>query len=285
VAAGGFVLAGRDGSYPGQPAKGQEVVRMGITEFESYRSYREFALSVTRQWRYSRTPKQAAFLEALLETSVTRQEVIPSATRLWRSQLDHAWHLEDLGGGVVEELPTPCDVARMKPLLDRAREGRANPKGIPHLYLATDHDTAVAEARPWIGSYVSIAQFALTRDVRVVKCVTDDHRMMMYLQEPKPEERERAVWRDIDRAFCEPVTHTDDTADYAPSQIVAEFFRENGLDGVAYGSSLGPGHNVVLFDTEAATLVNCGLVQVRAVKLDLSLAANPYFVAGATGPD
>lgn len=258
---------------------------MDITEFESYRSYREFALSVTRRWRYAREPKQAAFLEAVLATSVARQELIPSATRLWRSQLDHALHPEDLGGGVVEELPAPCDVARMKPLSDRAREGRANPKGIPYLYLATDQKTAVAEARPWIGSYVSIAQFALMRDVRVVNCVTDDHRIMMYLQEPEPEERERAVWRDIDRAFSQPVTHADDTADYAPTQIVAEFFRENGLDGVAYGSSLGPGHNVVLFDTEAATPVKCGLVQVRGVKLDLSLAANPYFVAGATGPD
>lgn len=255
---------------------------MDITEFESYRSYREFALSVTRRSRYTREPKQAAFLKAVLATSIARQEVIPSGTKLWRAQLDHALRPEDLGGGVTEELPAPCDVARMKPLPARAREGRANPKGIPYLYLATHQDTAVAEVRPWMGSYVSIGQFAVTRDARVVNCVTGDDRLMMYLQEPAPQERERAVWRDIDRAFSQPVTSGEDTADYAPTQVIAEFFRENGLDGIAYGSSLGPGHNVALFDTEAARLVNCGLVQVRGVKLDLSLAGNPYFVVGPT---
>ncbi|MBZ5669962.1 MAG: RES family NAD+ phosphorylase [Acidobacteriia bacterium] len=251
-------------------------------EFESYRSYRQFALSVTKRRRYARNPEQAAFLKAVLATSVARQEVIPSGSALWRAQLGHAWHPEDLGGGVVEELPAPFDVERMKPLRNRSRENRANPKGIPYLYLATDQDIAVAEVRPWIGSYVSIAQFALKRDVRVVNCVTDDHRLMMYFGEPEPEERERAVWRDIDRAFSQPVTPDDNTADYAPTQVVAEFFRENGLDGVAYGSSLGLGHNVALFDTEVAVLVNCGLRQIRGVKLDASPAANPYFVTDAS---
>jgi RES domain-containing protein len=169
----------------------------------------------------------------------------------------------------------------MKPLRDRAREGRANPKGIPYLYLATREETAVAEVRPWIGSYVSIAQFVLKRNVRVVNCMTDDQRSAMYLREPGAEERERAVWREIEHAFSQPATDCDDAADYAPTQVLAEFFRENGLDGVAYGSSLGPGHNIALFDTEAAALANCGLVQIRGVKLDFSGAANPYFVADA----
>src|SRR5712691_7735830 len=93
------------------------------------------------------------------------------------------------------------------------------------------------------GSYVSIAQFALKRDVRVVNCTTDDHRVMAYSREPEPEERERAVWGDIDGAFSQPATSGDETADYAPTQVIAEFFRENNLDGVAYGSSLGLGHN------------------------------------------
>jgi RES domain-containing protein len=248
-------------------------------EFESYRSYRQFALSVMKCWRYARSREQADFLKVVLATSVPRQEAIRSGAILWRAQLGHAWDREDLGGGVVNEVPGPFDVKRMKPVRDRAREGRANPKGIPYLYLATREETAVAEVRPWIGSHVSIAQFVLKRNVRVVNCMSDDQRSVMYLREPGPEERQRAVWRDIERAFSEPVTDSDDTADYAPTQVLAEFFRENGLDGVAYGSSLGPGHNIALFDAEAAALANCGLVQIRGVKLDFSAAANPYFAA------
>ncbi|MEX2663009.1 MAG: RES family NAD+ phosphorylase [Vicinamibacterales bacterium] len=125
---------------------------------------------------------------------------------------------------------------------------------------------------------MSIAQFNMMRDARIVNCTTDDQRIMIYSTEPEPEERARAVWRDIDHAFSRPVTAGDDTANYSPTQVIAEFFRENGLDGIAYGSSLGRGHNVALFDPDAAVLVNCGLVEIRGVNLDFSLAANSYFV-------
>ena len=47
----------------------------------------------------------------------------------------------------------------MKPLGGRATDGRANPRGIPCLYLATTKETAMSEVRPWIGSYVSAGQF------------------------------------------------------------------------------------------------------------------------------
>jgi hypothetical protein len=155
----------------------------------------------------------------------------------------------------------------MKPRTHHATEGRANPLGIPCPYAASHHETAIPEGRPWIGSYVSVAQFELQRDVHVVNCVTGDQRIMVYAGEPEPLERQRQVWQDIDRAFSQPVTRTDDVASYAPTQVIAEFFRENGLDGVAYGSSLGPGHNVALFDLNVANLVSRELVVIRSVKL------------------
>lgn len=248
-----------------------------MMEFASHRDYRAFAWAVTRERRYVRSPEQVQFLEAVLSTSVSRQETITTGSKLWRAQLGHALCPEDLGGGVVQELPAPLEVERMRPPSDRACEGRANPKGIPCLYLATHQQTAVAEVRPWIGSYVSIAQFVVKREARVINCTTDDHGSMFYSAEPEPEERERAVWRDIDKAFSRPVTSTDDKADYSPTQVIAEWFRERGLDGIAYGSSLGPGHNVALFDPEAAALTSCGLVEIRAVTLDFTFAANSYF--------
>ena len=144
----------------------------------------------------------------------------------------------------------------------------------------------MAEVRPWIGSYVSVAQFRVQRDLRVINCVTGKHRIMIYAEEPEPEERAAAVWQDIDQAFSRPVTSQDDTADYAPTQVLAEFFRESGLDGVAFGSALGAGHNIVLFDMAAAHLVNCSLFEIKGVTLTQSEAANPYFESfGNDGPD
>jgi hypothetical protein len=246
-----------------------------MAEFASYLSYQQFAESIRTRCRYGTDTGQVAFLKALIETSAARQQVIGVDSTLWRAQLGHGWYPgpdDDPG----EQDVAPHDSDRMKPLSGRAREGRANPKGIPFLYLGTNQETAIAEVRPWIGSYVSVAQFALSRDVRVLNCVTDDHRLMVYSREPEPEEGERAVWRDIDRAFSQPVTADEDTADYAPTQVIAEFVRGNGLDGIAYGSSLGPGHNIALFDMDVANVVGCGLFQIRGVKFDAIQAGNPY---------
>jgi hypothetical protein len=101
---------------------------------------------------------------------------------------------------------------------------------------------------------------------------------MVYFNEPDAPERERAVWRDIDRAFSRPAAVGDDVASYVPTQIMTEIFREDGFDGVAYGSSLGPGHNIALFDLDAADVLNCSLVEIGGLKLQYSQAANPYFV-------
>jgi hypothetical protein len=247
-----------------------------MAEFASYLSYQRFSESVRTRWRYASDPEQSEFLKVLLATSVSRQEVIPHGCFLWRAQIGQDWYPCASGEDPEEAQPALLPSDRMKPLRDRARENRANPKGIPYLYLSTNQDTAMAEVRPWVGSCVSVAQFVLERDVRVVNCVATDKRLLLYSQEPEPQERERAVWRDVDRGCSQPVVSGDDTADYVPTQIVAEFFRANGLDGVAYGSSLGLGHNVALFDLETASVVGCGLFQILAVKFEWTEAANPY---------
>jgi RES domain-containing protein len=246
--------------------------------FASHRAYWQFATTVTRTLRYSRDESQASFLAAVLETSKNRVERLQAGAHLWRARVGNGWRPQNVGDGLTEEFPSPLEPDEMKPRTDRAPEGRANPKGIPYLYLATHRDTAIAEVRPWMGSHVSIGEFVLTKDIRVVNAVTDDHRLVFYLSEPEPAEREQAVWRDIDRAFSRPVTQMEDSADYAPTQVLAEFFKENGLDGIAYGSALGAGHNVVLFDLGAARLRACGLAQIKRITFESSMDPDVYEV-------
>jgi len=169
----------------------------------------------------------------------------------------------------------------MIPLKNRAMEGRANPKGISYLYLANDQKTAVAESRASIGEAVSVGVFKVTRDLWVVDCsVKAAEFPSIYFKEPSSKKRTIAVWSDIDRAFSQPVNRSDDVADYAPTQILAELFKQNGFDGVAFRSSLADGHNLVLFDVEAATLTGCCLYQVTKFNLEFEQAGNPYVVDG-----
>lgn len=243
--------------------------------FKSWRDYWDFSREVTRGRRYLRSETVDAFLAEVAATSPSRIRELKKGFILWRAQLGHGWRHESQIG---EEVPGAFPEERMKPLTDRAKEGRVNAKGVPCLYLATTEDTAIAEVRPAVGSYVSAAQFEVTRKLRIMDCSVNAEGTAFYLEEPSEEEREKAVWNYIDRAFAEPTQPSEEVAEYVPTQVLAELFRTQGCDGVAYKSSLGKGYNVALFDLDAAELINCALYQVRGVSFDYGECDYRYFV-------
>lgn len=179
----------------------------------------------------------------------------------------------------VGEEPCPYHQKRMKPVLYFAAEGRANPKGIPYLYLATDKETAMSEVRPWIDSLISVGQFKTKKDLRLIDCsVHSGKGSVFYVEEPSDEKRALSVWSHIDKAFSEPGTSSNNTSDYVPTQILTELFKAEGYDGIVYKSSLSVGFNLVLFDIDAADITNCFLYNTESIAFKFNEAANPYFV-------
>jgi len=249
-----------------------------VVEFKSWRSYWNFELSVKRRSRYIHDDETKQFLEAILCTSEKRRKIVQCSSILWRAQIGHAVEPLYQNGEFIDEIPSPYPPERMKPVKNRAKEGRANPKGIPYLYLSTNRETALSEVRPWIGSLISVAQFRTKRDLKIVNCTVNTTSNKIYFEEPSAKDREQSVWTQIDKAFAKPVDPSDDIADYVPTQIIAELFRENGFDGLAYRSSLGKGHNIVLFDLNLADLINCFLFEVKSIDFHFEEAGNPYFM-------
>ena len=168
----------------------------------------------------------------------------------------------------------------MKPPEDRATEGRANPKGIPVLYLATQPKTAMSEVRPGLGSLVSCAQFKTVRPLKLVDfSVYHGRGPVFYSSEPDPPQKEKSVWIQIDRAFSEPTTFGDNTADYVPTQMIAELFKSEGYDGIAYKSAFDDdGYNVALFDLADAELIACALHEVKSLEFSFRQTDNPYWL-------
>lgn len=249
-----------------------------MPQFKSWRGFWEFEYAVKNRTRYVHAAEVEAFLNTVLQTTEKRVEVLAPEQILWRAQLGCDWEPIYEEGEYIDDNPTPHPPQRMKPLSGRASEGRANPKGLPYLYLATNRDTALAEVRPWIGSFISVGQFKTLRELRLVNCTTEQKSLRFYFKEPSAEKREESVWADIDRAFAKPVSPSDDIADYVPTQIIAELFKADNFDGVAYRSSLGDGHNVALFDLDMAELVSCFLFQVESISFEFKESANPYIV-------
>jgi RES domain-containing protein len=96
--------------------------------------------------------------------------------------------------------------------------GRANPPGIPYLYLATDPGTALAEMRPSVGQGMTVASFQIKKTVTVVLCRAGegDWEEAIFSENPSPQAVDKHVWNDISWAFSRPVRREDEASAYAP---------------------------------------------------------------------
>jgi RES domain len=249
--------------------------------FSSKNAFREFDRSVRRAYRFARTPAQTDFLNVLAQSSVGRVKKLNEGAHLYRAQLGHGWRKEEVSPGEFEEFPSALGEARMVPDPNLVGDGRVNAKGIACLYLSTKEETAALEVRPLIGSHVSIGVFRIMRDLRIVDCSEKlIGNLARYTKDAWTEEEiELQVWTDINNAFSAPVERSDAGLTYVPTQIIAETFRLQGYDGIAYKSGYGEdGYNVALFDVAVAKLKMCGLHRVDKMTVKLGMADNPYYV-------
>jgi len=233
----------------------------------------KFARSIRVQRRYVRDSATGSFLHAVVGSARSRETSVPVGAAFWRAQLGTKPERAPTVGELTEDfVQEPFDDARMKPLPDRATEGRLNPKGIPVLYVATHQATAVAEVRPWKGSFVSVGKFQSTRLARIVDATRTTARGDIGQDQMPAAELEKLIWGDIDHMLSRPTTRADDMADYAPTQVIAEVIREAGYDGIAYRSSYGIGHNIAFFDINVAKQISRHVVRVTDLTLALSIS-------------
>lgn len=261
-------------------------------EFSHWNSYSHFARYVSTVNRYILSEEQRTFLDTVLATIKGRDGVLKEGYVFYRAQLGiELYDRTDKDGNWIGEDICGFGATRMKPLTDRAREGRANSSGIPVLYVGTTVKTAISEVRPWIGANVSVAVCKLLRPLRMLDLSLGHGQSSLSGSilshvlggpEPTAQEKEKAVWVEIDNAFSTPVTQSDDRADYAPTQILAELFRSVGYDAIAYKSHFGDndkqlGYNIAIFDLSAVEIVSCAPYQVRAIQIESEQIGNAWY--------
>lgn len=238
---------------------------------ENFWPFLRFSETVRGRYRYVHSPGVQEFLRTLVETAESRVKTLPRDFVLWRAQLGYDIKnrkIDDPEIEILVEDQVPFCAERMKPRKNAAHEGRVNPKGIPCLYLATDQRTAMSEVRPWIGAAISLGEFHAARELKLVDMSVDasfqltaDH----YFGLVNRAELIKGNWAQVGKAFSTPVVDDPSTAEYIPTQIIAESFRRAGFDGISYNSALADGSNIALFDLDAASLVDCRLQQATKV--------------------
>lgn len=253
-----------------------------MAEFASTDAYHRFAETLKLKTRFVHDDAIRAFLATVMETSKSRRDSIEKSAVLFRAQRGYEWRKENEGQEDEDEVQDAFPPERMKPNADFAGDGRVNPRGIPCLYLASTKEAAMSEVRPWVGSYISLAQLKIMRELTVVDCSKDKRTFSHWLirsEDLPAQKREEIVWGEIAYAFSRPVTADEPITEYVPTQILAEAFRAHGYDGIVYRSLLGEGLNVALFDCGVAELINCGLYETNSVSFKFDQCSNPYFIS------
>lgn len=171
---------------------------------------------------------------------------------------------------------TPFDPSEMgTPPKRMASYGRANPAGIPYLYLGSTPHTAISEIRPHTGERVCVAEFRTRRYLDLV-----DLRNPKKIVSPFELEDATAIGQmrndlpflhRLGDELTRPVVPQAAAIDYTPSQYLCEFIKKCGYNGVVYRSSVSDGINLALFDPALAEpgIVNQYGVGCVSVSLDL----------------
>ena len=227
--------------------------------------YHEFEQRCRHEWRHCHDDAVHAFLDGLVTSAAQHEWVVQPTDVLWRAQLgcdeERTPSLDEEGGTL--DVAVAFDASRMMPSPGHSSDGRVSPRGIATLYTATDEATAVSEVRPHVGAAVTVSQMQPTRNLRVVDCHSRHGESAFFGisgRDPMAE-----AWVALNRAFARPLYDLARTDLYAPTQIVSEWFRRAGFDGVAFKSSLGPGKNVAVFDPTTAKPITGQVVDVRSI--------------------
>lgn len=252
--------------------------------FDDHMAFRSFSTAVRFKGRFALSSQTQDFLRVFRHQAKQRRYTLPENVILYRA-VCHYDEVELPDGGLDIR---PASEDRIRPKAELVTEGRANPKGIAYLYLASSIDTAISEVRPWLDEGISVAHFRTIREFSVVDLSKMHGQSSLSLltfpqlfgEKPiSPDLIDQCIWTEVDNAFSRPVSRSDSTSSYVPTQILAEALREDGYDGVIYKSSFGgeKGYNVALFDGSDTEIVKCSLHRIKAISIEHHEDGNAWY--------
>lgn len=138
--------------------------------------------------------------------------------------------------------------------------GRANPKYVRYLYMAESPTTAIFEVRPFVYDAVNVAKIRVNKPLKVANIAVD-----INLSRKKEGTVAMYVMSMIQGAFSKP---TNDIDDYIPTQVIAEYIKSLGYDGIRFNSSLHSGGvNLTIFNYEKCEAISSQDFRIENLKL------------------
>jgi hypothetical protein len=184
---------------------------------------------------------------------------IHSNTSLYRSRINLESQLQPFKSS---EMGSPPDKS--------TSAGRANPQGIPYLYLSKSLETTLYEIRATFLDNISIGVFRVIDDT-YLKLVDFTSRQSPFnsMGNILNFTKGRLIRNAISRELSKPLRRYDSELEYIPTQFICEFIRYiTGADGLQFYSSLDEtGVNIVLFNQEKINCIDVELHQINKVEI------------------
>lgn len=217
-------------------------------------SWKEFADSIKTENRFHNkmfNPDVFASFVSVISRTVDAKEIFYRA-RI--SQNSIGYTINDMG----------------TPLKGKASSGRINPEGISVLYVASDAKTVLNEVRATTYDYVTIGEFILKRNLKVVNLsAISTTSPFEYVADIEKYVVNKTIFEEMALDFSKPLRRADSVLEYLPTQYIAEFIKSQGYDGVQYNSTLkSEGYNIAIFDSNLLECVDVKNVEVSKLSYE-----------------
>lgn len=207
------------------------------TSIEQWENFRE---ELKHHNRFFPSPKKVPdrkILEQLLQ--YTRLSPDKNISKFYRARINR-------------DEPIPITKMR-KPPAKLVSNGRANPHGIPYLYLASNIKTAISEIRGHKGEVVTVAEFQTKSKTELGLADLRDPRKTISPFGLDEVEDLQLIYKYIPyltmlgKELSKPIIPREASLEYLPSQYLCELIKNMRFHGIVYKSSIANGDNYVIF--------------------------------------
>ncbi len=167
----------------------------------------------------------------------------------------------------INNADKPYPLSKMrKPPKKTTTNGRANPIGIPYLYVASTIETAISEVRGHKSEIVTVAEFQMERNLDLVDLRDPKNTISPF--ELNEEDELELLYKNmpyltlLGNELSKPIIPSEANLEYLPSQYLCEILKHIGHHGIVYKSSISDGNNYVIFDDKRLKAVSTCQYQI-----------------------
>lgn len=184
-----------------------------------------------------------AYLDELMPYLYEYERLIPKGEVFYRAR-EAANKLMD-----ITKIDAYKELSPAPPLL--AKTNRMSPAGISYLYIASDIETAYKECRLQ-DEYALVAEYMMKEDLNIIDFTKEVFVWADSIFNPDYDHDSRWI-NDFLKNFVSEITspiieeNKDHSIEYVFPEVIAEYIRSQGFEGICFKSSVGEGKSYVFF--------------------------------------